>query len=170
MQWEGLRREGSRDVSNCVFAFSSPYFLNDSSFLENTSCGEHMAWQRALRNSSWHPMRHYFNWRILLYPYLWQGWRGMKRRTRIEGDQTCSLAKTSHGGIRGWMDGGFTARRLWNRSDRMWQKERKGKFVATSCWHRPRLQQRRWLGTSSPEVKGQLKGERDARQKRADAD
>lgn len=35
----------------------------------------------------------------------------MKRRTRIEGDQTCSLPKTSNGGIRGWVEA-FTACRL----------------------------------------------------------
>lgn len=28
----------------------------------------------------------------------------MKRRTRIEGDQTCSLSKSSHGRIWGWME------------------------------------------------------------------
>lgn len=166
MRWEGAQREGSRDVSNCGFAFSSPCFLNDSSFHENTSCGQHMAWQRALRNSSWHPMRHYFNWRILLYPYLWKRDEEANPDRRGSDVQPFQNLKWRNSG----MDGGFTACRLWNRSDRMWQKERKGKFVATSCWHRPRLQQRRWLGTSSAEVKGQLKGERDTRQKRADAD
>lgn len=102
MQWEGPRREGSRHVSYCVFAFSSPSFLNDSSFHENTSCGEHMAWQRApsgiCLGTLWDTTSIDGYFYTLIYG------SEMKRRTQIEGDQTCSLSKTSHGGIRGWME------------------------------------------------------------------
>lgn len=169
MQLKGLYREGSIDVSNRIFAFSSRCFLNDSSFRENT-LWEHMARQSA-------PLRICLGtlWKTLLQltdtsiPWFMAArWRGDPeskgiRRAAIPKPQT-----EEFGDMEALQRASYE--REVTGCDKKNVRERKGKFVATSCWRGPRLQQRRWLSTSSAEVKGQLKGERDTRQKWACAD
>lgn len=173
MRWAGLCRKGSRDVSNCAFEFSSACFLNDSSFHEIPSCGAHMAWQSA---PSGIRLGTIWETRLRLtdtsMPWLIApSWRDNTRAKEIrrvafpkphteEFQDRCMEA----------LQGASYETELTGCDKKNVREKKPGKFVTTSCWPRPCLQQKRWLGTSSAEVKCHLKGERDTRQMWMDAD
>lgn len=87
--------------------------------------------KRSLRNSPWHRMRDTTS--IDRYFYALTYRTELKRQRQSEGNQTCSLSKTSHGGIPAQMHGGFTVRELWNRIDRMRRKECQRKETRKVC-------------------------------------